>query len=144
VARLVQRAVEALARGELLDITQLEQKDVALQLPVEPPSLAPVFRELESRFVAGSVEGPVSFYFSLGDSERWSVRITQNSCEVKPGKLTPADCVLKTSPAMFTRIVRERYTPSPAEFMSGTIKSNNIALLFTFQKAFQLASSDAE
>lgn len=144
VARLVERAVLALSRGETLDAARLEPKDAMLPAPAEPPSLAPVFRELESRFVAGSVEGPVSFYFSLGDSERWSVRITENSCEVKPGKLSPADCVLKTTPAMFTRIVRERYTPSPAEFMAGAIKSNNIALLFTFQKAFQLASSDAE
>jgi long-chain acyl-CoA synthetase len=51
-----------------------------------------------------------------------------------------ADCVLKTSPAMFTRIVREAYTPTPSEFVAGTVKSNNIGLLFTFQKAFQLQS----
>jgi long-chain acyl-CoA synthetase len=87
----------------------------------------------------------VSFYFALGDSERWTVRINQEQCEVTPGKVAnPADCVLKTSPDMFRRIVNEKYTPSPAEFMAGTIKSNNIALLFTFQRAFQLQSSDAE
>jgi long-chain acyl-CoA synthetase len=115
-----------------------------VQKPLEP-SLEPVFRELHSRFKPGSVEQPVSFYFSLGESERWSVRITETSCEVKAGKVEiPADCVLKTSKDMFTRIVRERYTPSPAEFMAGAIKSNNIALLFTFQKAFQLQNSDAE
>jgi hypothetical protein len=28
--------------------------------------------------------------------------------------------------------------PSPAEFMSGSVKSNNIQLLVTFQKVFQL------
>jgi len=27
---------------------------------------------------------------------------------------------------------------SPAEFVAGAVKSNNIQLLFTFQKAFQL------
>jgi long-chain acyl-CoA synthetase len=47
--------------------------------------------------------------------------------------------VLKTSPAMFTRIVKEAYTPTAGEFMSGTVKSNNVALLMTFQKVFQLA-----
>ena len=83
---------------------------------------------------------PVSFYFSLGSGERWTVKIDANRCEVLPGKVVnPADCVLKTSAAMFTRIVREAYTPSPAEFMSGMVKSNNISLLMTFQKAFQLA-----
>jgi len=107
----------------------------------EPESLAIVFDELKERFLVGSVEAPVSFYFSLGDKERWTVRITQESCEVSPGKvITVADCVLKTSPDMFTRIVREKYTPSPAEFLAGAIKSNNIQLLFTFQKAFQLQS----
>jgi long-chain acyl-CoA synthetase len=34
--------------------------------------------------------------------------------------------------------VREAYTPGPAEFMSGAVKSNDVGLLMTFQKAFQL------
>jgi long-chain acyl-CoA synthetase len=140
IARLSHDAVVALSRGSVLDIRTLEREQVLeLQTKQEPASLEPVFKELETRFVAGSVETPVSFYFSLGDKERWTVKISSESCEVVPGKVSsPADCVLKTSPAIFTRIVRERYMPSHAEFMSGSIKSNNIALLFTFQKAFQL------
>jgi long-chain acyl-CoA synthetase len=59
---------------------------------------------------------------------------------VRPGKPEggTADCVLKTSPEFFTRIVREAYVPSPADFMSGAIKSNDVGLLVTFQKVFQL------
>lgn len=145
VSRLIQRAVEALERGQVLDTRTLQSRDLGALPRSEAEPLERVFRELESRFVAGSVHEPLSFYFALGDTERWTVRITQSSCEVQPGKVaSPADCVLKTSPAMFRRIVRERYTPSPAEFMAGAVKSNNIALLFTFQKAFQLQSSDAE
>jgi long-chain acyl-CoA synthetase len=137
VARLTQRAVRALQRGEVLDIRRLERLDDAERAGDE--SLEQVFRELEHRFVAGSVDEPVSFYFSLGKNERWTIRITRERCEVLPGKVAePADCVLKTSPSIFTRIVREAYTPSPAEFMAGTVKSNNIGLLMTFQKAFQL------
>ncbi|HTA87965.1 MAG TPA: AMP-binding protein [Polyangiaceae bacterium] len=140
VAKLAERAVVELSKGGVLDLKDIEQKDVVAPPPVvEDRTLAPVFHELKTRFLAGSVEKPVSFYFSLGDTERWSVRITENSCEVIAGKVeSPADCVLKTSPAMFTRIVREKYTPSPAEFVAGAVKSNNIQLLFTFQKAFQL------
>jgi long-chain acyl-CoA synthetase len=140
VSKLAERAVIELSKGGMLDLAKLEQKDVVAPPPVvEDRTLAPVFHELKTRFVAGSVEKPVSFYFSLGDTERWSVRITVDSCEVIAGKVeSPADCVLKTSPAMFTRIVREKYTPSPAEFVAGAVKSNNIQLLFTFQKAFQL------
>jgi long-chain acyl-CoA synthetase len=141
VARLARRAVLSLRRGDVLDISRLDPEDL-FELD-DNQTLAPVFRELENRFVPGSVAEPVSFYFSLGKKERWSMRITAERCEVAPGKVqSPADCVLKTSPAMFTRIVRERYTPSPAEFMAGTVKSNNIQLLFTFQKAFQLQGQD--
>ncbi|HET9929973.1 MAG TPA: 1-acyl-sn-glycerol-3-phosphate acyltransferase, partial [Polyangiaceae bacterium] len=145
VARLIERAVTALSKGEVLDTQKLSPADVREAPEPEDDSLENVFKELEGRFVRGSVANPLSFYFSLGDTERWTVRITENSCEVRPGKVTgSADCVLKTSPQMFTRIVRERYTPSPAEFMAGAIKSNNIALLFTFQKAFQLDTPSAE
>jgi long-chain acyl-CoA synthetase len=140
VAKLAERAVSELSQGRVLDLAQLQPKDVLPSQPVlEDRTLAPVFSELKTRFLVGSVEKPVNFYFSLGDTERWSVRITQDSCEVIAGKVDrPADCVLKTTPAMFTRIVREKYTPSPAEFVAGAVKSNNIQLLFTFQKAFQL------
>jgi long-chain acyl-CoA synthetase len=142
-SRLVRRAVVMLSQGQILDIRTLKPEDVQDSAPPpEPASLAPVFRELEQRFKAGSVAQPISFYFSLGDSERWTVRVTEQHCEVVPGKVSsPADCVLKTTPDIFTRIVRERYTPSPAEFLSGSIKSNNIQLLFTFQKVFQLESA---
>ena len=143
ITRLAQRAVVMLSQGAVLDTRELKADEVRESLPPpEPESLEPIFRELEQRFKAGSVGQPISFYFSLGDSERWTVRVTDQSCEVVNGKVAaPADCVLKTTPDMFTRIVRERYTPSPAEFMSGTVKSNNIQLLFTFQKVFQLETA---
>jgi long-chain acyl-CoA synthetase len=139
VARLVRRAVVALSRGEVLDTRSLEPLDV--RDADQEQSMADLFRELEHRFVAGSVKDPISFYFALGKRERWTVKVTPDACQVVPGKVADAaDCVLKTSPAMFTRIVREAYTPTPGEFMAGTVKSNNIALLMTFQKVFQLAA----
>jgi len=145
VTRLAHRAVVMLSQERILDTRDLKPEEVQDSIaPPEPESLETVFRELELRFKAGSVQEPISFYFSLGDTERWTVRVTDRHCEVVPGKVAgPADCVLKTSPDMFTRIVRERYTPSPAEFLAGTVKSNNIQLLFTFQKVFQLESVES-
>jgi long-chain acyl-CoA synthetase len=141
VARLVRRAVVALSRGSVLDTRTLEPDDHADS--DDELSMADLFRELEHRFVAGSVKDPVSFYFALGKRERWTVQVTPEACRVAPGKvIDSADCVLKTSPAMFARIVREAYTPTPGEFMSGTVKSNNIPLLVTFQKIFHLANED--
>ncbi len=136
VARLAERAVRELSRGRLLDLGTVTHVEVE---PEErPDDLADLFAELQERFVAGAVDRPLSYYFALGE-DRWTVRVSRDACEVMPGKVVnPADCVLKTTPAIFTRIVREAYTPSPAEFVSGAVKSNNINLLFTFQKVFQL------
>lgn len=140
VAELTRRAVLALSRGEVFDISRLESLDAIVAEPADD-SLAPVFGELERRFVPNAVEEPVSFYFSLGESERWTLRIEPERCQVTPGKaVDSADCVLKTTPGMFRRIVREAYTPSPQEFISGAVKSNNIELLMVFQRAFRLDS----
>lgn len=139
VAKLTEKAVRALSNGTVFNTADLTPEDMRLVSELPPETLEPVFEELKERFVAGSVKQPVSYYFALGDSERWTVRITPELCEVYPGKvINPADCVLKTSPDIFTRIVREAYTPSPQEFISGMVKSNNVGLLLTFQKAFSL------
>ncbi len=143
VTRLMQRAIEELSRGRELDTSAISPEQLRGWMHASPEeiSLSSVFSELQDRFVRGSVQSPLSYYFSLG-SERWTVRVNQDSCRVQPGKAVDvADCVLKTSPSMFTRIVRDAYSPSPGEFMSGQVKSNNIQLLMTFQKVFQLVPS---
>lgn len=101
-------------------------------------SLAPIFKELSERFKAGSVEQPISFYFSLGDTERWTVRVTDIDCKVMPGReMSRAECVLRTTPDLFTRIVRESYMPSRAEYVAGAIVAGP-AVLPTLQRCFDL------
>jgi len=111
--------------------------------PKEHP-LVTLFAELEGKFQKDAVDKPVSFYFTLGsdDKAKWTVKVSKEGCEVKLGKPAggSADCVLKTSAEIFTKIVRDAYTPSPTEFMSGAVKSNDIGLLMTFQKVFALSS----
>jgi long-chain acyl-CoA synthetase len=139
IAKLAQRAVEALRDGSVLNLAALDA------LPSEGPAKHPLvalFEELPGRFIKGRVDGPVSFYFSLGNDPegKWTLRLTPETCELvnaKPDGGT-ADCVLKTTPEMFTRIVREAYEPGVAEFMSGVVKSNDVALLQTFTRAFRL------
>jgi long-chain acyl-CoA synthetase len=142
VARLAREAVLALQAGKVLDLATLKSAGEATEQKREHP-LVELFQELEAKFKPGSVEKPISFYFTFGDAPftKWTLKIDPSSCEIKSGKPPggTADCVLKTSPELFARIVRESYTPSPAEFISGAIKSNDIELLQTFQKAFQLA-----
>lgn len=141
VAALAREAVVALKEGKVLDISQLEDAEAVTAEKAHP--MVSLFKELESKFVAGSVEQPITFYFTLGNEKeaKWTLSVDAQKCEARLGKPegAQADCVLKTSQEIFTKIVRESYTPSPMEFMSGAIKSNDIALLQTFQKVFALA-----
>jgi len=103
-----------------------------------------VFVELERRFVPGAAGGRVSYYFALGD-ERWTLQLGPDGIQVAPGKtIENADCVLKTSPSLFEKIVRQAYVPSPAEFASGEIKTSNLNQLMKMQELFQLALPSQE
>jgi long-chain acyl-CoA synthetase len=142
VAKLARRCVDALKNGQVIDTARMKSLDEN-DAPKEHP-LVTLFADLEKKFDGGLVDKPMSFYFTLGDdaNAKWTVRVSKEKCEVKPGKPEggTADCVLKTSPDIFTRIVREAFTPGPAEFLSGAIKSNDVGLLVEFQKVFQLGA----
>ncbi len=141
VARLAQEAVLALRDGRLLDLSKLGAADEVKRDDRHP--LVTLFEELGTKFQPCSVAKPTSFYFTLGTDEhaKWTVVMDAQKCDIRPGKPEggTADCVLKTSPDIFRKIVREAYTPGVAEFMSGAVKSNDVELLMTFQKAFALA-----
>lgn len=139
VARLAQRAVESLRDGAVLDLSTLASAKE--EAPRKHP-LVVLFDELPKRFLPGRVDNPVSFYFTLGaePEAKWTVEVSPSECRVVNGKSDTgtADCVLKTSPELFTRIVREGYQPGVPEFMSGQVKSNDVGLLQTFTRAFHL------
>ena len=139
VARIARAAVLALRDGRVLDLGRARAADLSAE-PENP--LIELFAELETKFRAGEVERPLSYYVSLGNDElaKWTVRVDALRCDVRVGKPPggEADCVLKTSPEIFAKIVRESYVPSPADFVSGVFKSNDVTLLMTFQRVFQL------
>jgi len=141
VSKLAHRAVAALKDGTILDVARLKSLSEDAE-PKEHP-LVTLFTELQGKFQRDAVDKPVSFYFTLGSDEmaKWTVVVSKDTCDVKLGKPAggTADCVLKTSAEIFTKIVRDAYTPGPAEFISGAIKSNDVSLLMTFQKVFALS-----
>jgi long-chain acyl-CoA synthetase len=141
IAELTHLAVCTLRDGGILDLARIESLEEKVQVKEHP--LVTLFRDLEGRFVAGQVTQPITFYFTLGaeNESKWTLTVGPDSCKAVIGKpaSSQADCVLKTSAEIFTKIVRESYMPSPMEFMSGAIKSNDISLLQTFQKVFDLA-----
>ncbi len=140
VAQMCQKAIEELKAGRVLDLRSIERWDEDESERVHP--LVSLFDELGRKFKPGAVSDPVSFYFTLGNEPeaKWTVKVDSRACSLKQGKPDGgnADCVLKTTADIFTKIVRENYTPGASEFMAGLIKSNDVALLETFQKAFGL------
>jgi putative sterol carrier protein len=102
--------------------------------------IADVFKSLPARFQAGSVKQPRTFYFSLGDEEKWTVAFTPERCDVKPGKPEKdADCFFKASEQMFLDVWNGKHTPGPKDFLTGSIKSNNPLMLREFVGAFKKA-----
>jgi long-chain acyl-CoA synthetase len=144
VTELTQRSIEALRDGEVIDLRRMKPAEAITLEPKEHPAKK-IFRELEGKFVKGAVDAPVSFYFTLGNEAdaKWSCLVDKDSCKIWNGKPESgtADCVLKTNMDIFTRIVREAYIPGIDEFVSGAIKSNDVSLLGTFQRVFNLAEA---
>ena len=100
--------------------------------------ISDVFNGLPSMFQKGSVKQARTFYFSLGDDEKWTVSLTPENCEVKAGKpAQDADCFFKASEKMFLDVWSQKYVPGMKDFMTGAIKSNNPMLLKEFVDAFK-------
>lgn len=96
-----------------------------------------IFEDMPAHFKKGALEEELSFYFSLGD-EKWTVKIGPKKCSVTEGKTTEnADCVLKTSPQFFRRMVLEGYVPGMLDFTTGKVKSNDPFKLKALKDAFQ-------
>lgn len=143
VAHLAREAVLSLSRGGALDLSSL-QKGQNIEVK-HGQSLPDVFDELKARFRPGRADKPVSYYLTLGGGpdKKWTVSVDPHSCNVHMGKPAGgnADCVLKTSPEIFAKIVRESFVPGPEDFLSGAFLSNDVSLLFTFQQVFDLGSA---
>ena len=96
-----------------------------------------VFKSLSKRLNKGKVKAARTFYFSLGDDEKWTVALTPDKCEVKPGKpAQDADCFFKASKQMFLDVWNGKHTPTAKDFLMGSIKSNNPLLLKDLVPAF--------
>jgi putative sterol carrier protein len=96
-----------------------------------------IFKGLCQRFNKANVEAERSYYFSLGDHEKWTVHITKEKCEVKRGKSEEADCFFKGPAELFLDVWNGEHQLGPMDFLTGKVKSNSPLLLKDFVKAFQ-------
>ena len=99
--------------------------------------VAKIFKGLCKRFNTANVTAERSYYFSLGEDEKWTVRLTREKCEVKKGKNEEADCFFKGPAELFLDVWNGRHELGAMDFLSGKVKSNNPVLLKDFVKAFQ-------
>ena len=96
-----------------------------------------IFKGLCKRFNKANVQAERSYYFSLGDLEKWTVHVTKESCEVKKGKYGEADCFFKGLAELFLDVWNGEHQLGPTDFLTGKVRSNNPMLLRDFVKAFQ-------
>ena len=100
--------------------------------------IAKVFKDLPKRFNKDNVKKERTYYFSLGEKEKWTVRIDKDACEVTSGRpAEDADCFFKASEEMFLDVWNGKHTPSAKDFLTGSIKSNNPMLLKDFVAVFK-------
>jgi len=96
-----------------------------------------IFRGLPERFNKANVTAERSYYFSLGEDEKWTVRVAKESCEVVKGKNEKADCFFEGPADLFLDVWNGKHQLRPMDFLTGKVKSNNPLLLKDFAKAFQ-------
>lgn len=100
------------------------------------PSIPDIFSEMAARYRSGVLDAPKSFYFSVG-SHKYTVRLTPEGCLVEHGKTTDtADVVLKTTPAIFEKMVFKGKMPGPIDIARGRIKTNDPASLRQLRELF--------
>ncbi|PRP96506.1 hypothetical protein ENSA5_35820 [Enhygromyxa salina] len=84
-----------------------------------------IFEGMPSRYIKGSVDKATTYYFSIGDS-KFTVKIDADAATVEQGKtVEKADVILKTTPALFEKMVLKGKAPGPIDIARGKIKTND-------------------
>lgn len=99
--------------------------------------IAKVFKGLPKRFNKKNVKHERSYYFSLGESEKWTVHVLKDKCTVARGRSEDADCFFKGPAELFLDVWNGKHQLGATDFLTGRVKSNNPLLLKEFVAAFQ-------
>lgn len=99
--------------------------------------IARVFKGLAKRFNKANAPARRSYYFSLGDDEKWTVTLSPEGCEVVAGENKDADVFFKGPAELFLDVWNGRHQLGPVDFLTGKVKSNKPLLLKDFVAAFQ-------
>ncbi|HWB79273.1 MAG TPA: hypothetical protein VG755_30135 [Nannocystaceae bacterium] len=95
-----------------------------------------LFAAMPTRYRAGKIDRPTSYYFSIGD-HKYTVKLDKDSCKVEDGKtIENADCVLKTTPELFEKMVLHGKMPGPIDIARGKVKTNDVGALTKLRDLF--------
>ena len=98
-----------------------------------------LFAAMPSRYRAGKVDRSMSYYFSIGDHQ-YTVKVDPKACTVENGKTVEnADCVLKTTPELFEKMVIHGKIPGPIDIARGKVKTNDTGALMKLRELFDFA-----
>ncbi len=100
------------------------------------PTIPEMFRLMPERYRPGLLSAPRTYYFSVGD-HKYTVRLTTRECRVEAGNTVgAADVVLKTTPALFDKVVVQGKLPGPIDLARGAFKTNNPSQLQELKSLF--------
>ncbi len=92
--------------------------------------------EMTRRYIPNQVPRPLTYYLSIGEA-KYTMRLVATSCTITPGKVEGADCVIKSHPDVFERLVLKRQAPGALDIARGRFKTNDVALLALLRDCFQ-------
>ena len=97
-----------------------------------------IIANVDKNYRKGVFYSEKSLYLTLGDSEdlKFTIFAGPDGVRVEKGKaIGNADCVLKTKPDLFIKMVKGEYMPGMMDFMRGLVKTNDPDLLMKFKEA---------
>lgn len=95
-----------------------------------------LFAAMPARYRVGKVDRPMTYYFSVGD-HKYTVKVDAEKCVVESGKTVDnADCVLKTTPELFEKMVIHGKMPGPIDIARGKVKTNDAGALAKLRDLF--------
>ena len=95
-----------------------------------------IFETMPERYKAGVLDKPLAYYFSIG-SDKWTVKLTPESCTVESGKtVDSADCVVKADPKVFADLVIRGKQPGPLAIARGKFKTSSLELAAKMMQLF--------
>lgn len=95
-----------------------------------------IFEEMPKRYIKGKATKTTVYYFSI-DSSRYTVTITPEEVKVEPNrKVDNADVVLKTTAALFEKMVIKGKMPGPIDIARGKVKTNDPVTLKNLRDYF--------